>query len=181
MSQEGWHPGVDVARRRVLGALAALAVSQCFPRLAFANSKEAGAVADDLDAFMRLSAVVTGVGQLDRETARKILDLIRAEPWGKEHLAQIGEKFLPVRSDKPLPPSRQQLFDPGRFAEGERWFIGHLLTTWFTGVYYHQTGNHVVAYRNALMHVALQDVRPIPGHCEGTFGFWSEPPAGAVK
>lgn len=172
---------MDISRRRVLGALAALVAGQCVSHLAFAAPKEAKTVADDLDAFIRLSAVLTGVQQLDRETAQRILDVIRAEPWGKEHLMQIGGKLLPSGPDKPMPAMRQQLFDPKRFTDGERWFIGHLLTTWFTGVYYHQKGNQVVAYRNALMHVAIQDVRPIPGHCSGTFGFWADPPAGVIQ
>jgi hypothetical protein len=176
MNQVGKLAGVNAPRRRVLGALAALAMTQCFPLLAFAASRESTAVADDLDVFIRLSSIVTGVERLDRETAKRIRELISAEPWGKEHLAQIGAKLLP--SGQPLPATRAQLLAPERFTDGERWFIGHLLTTWFTGIYYHQRGNHVVTYRNALMHVALEDVRPVPGHCEGQFGFWSEPPAG---
>lgn len=177
MDRGGRHAGVNASRRRLLGALAVLTASQCFPLPAFAIGT--AAIADDLDAFMRLSAIVTGVERLDRETARRILDLIRAEPWGKEHLAQIGAKLLP--SGKPLPATRDKLLNPERFNDGERWFVGHLLTTWFTGIYYHQTGNHVVSYRNALMHVALEEVRPVPGYCGGTFGFWSEPPAGVKQ
>lgn len=180
MSQGSSYTGAEASRRKVLAALAALALSPAIPRLAFAAPKDAVvAVADDLDLFIRLSAIVTGVEHLDRDTAARILELIRAEPWGKEHLAQIGAKLLP--SGKPLPPTREKLLNPERFNEGERWFVGHLLTTWFTGVYYHQQGNHVVTYRNALMHVALEDVRPVPGHCNGNFGFWSEPPAGVTQ
>lgn len=167
----------------MLGALLALLASQWIPGQALAaqTGKSGHTVANNLDAFIRLSEVVTGVAQLDRDTARKILDLICAEPWGKEHLGQIAGKLMPEWSEKPLPATRQELLNPDRFSEGERWFIGHFLTTWFTGVYYHQIGNHVVAYRDALMHVALQDVRPIPGHCDGTFGFWGEPPVGVAK
>lgn len=179
MSQGGGYTGTDASRRKLLAALAALVLVPAVPHLALAAPKEAPAVADDLDTFIRLCVIVTGVERLDRETAARILELIRAEPWGKEHLAQIGAKLLP--SGKPLPPTREKLLNPERFNEGERWFIGHLLTTWFTGIYYHQQGNHVVTYRNALMHVALEDVRPVPGHCNGTFGFWSAPPAGVVQ
>lgn len=183
MKQGDGHAGMIASRRRVLVTLLALFASQSIPRLALANpaGKNSHSVANDLDVFIRLSAIVTGVSALDRDTAQKILHLIRAEPWGKEHLGQIAAKLLPEWAAQPLPDTRQELFEPSRFSDGERWFIGHLMTTWFTGVYYHQIGNHVVAYRDALMHVALQDVRPIPGHCDGTFGFWSEPPAGVIK
>lgn len=183
MKQADELAGLTFSRRRALGALLVLFASQGIPGLALADpaGKAGHTVANDLDAFIRLSAMVTGVSELDRNTARKVLALISAEPWGKEHLRQIAGKLMPEWSAQALPASRQELFEPSRFSDGERWFIGHLMTTWFTGVYYHQTGNHVVAYRDALMHVALQDVRPIPGHCDGTFGFWSEPPVGVGK
>lgn len=183
MKQEGPSAGMTLSRRKLLGVLAGLFASHWIPGVAFATPGPGSAapVSEDLDAFIGLSAVATGVSMLDRETARLILEHIRSEPWGKEHLAQIAAKMMPAVSGSPLPASRQQLLDPLRYTEGERWFIGHLLTTWFTGIYYHQTGNHVIAYRDALMHVALQDVRSIPGHCEGRFGFWSDPPAGASK
>lgn len=173
------RPAINAKRRRLLASLAALFVCSTLPWAAFAAAtKGAGVVAEDLDAFIRLSEIITGAKQLDRETAMQILAVIRAEPWGKEHLAQIAAKLMPSLSDSTLPTDRRALLDPKRFGDGERWFIGHLLTTWFTGIYYHQSGNRVVAYKNALMHAALEDVRPVPGHCNGVFGFWTEPPKG---
>lgn len=167
-------PLADFSRRKVLVALAALAASQCFPSLAFASSKAGAPIAaEDLDAFMRLSVVVTGTQQLDKETAQKILGYLLAEPWGKEHLAQIRPKLLAADS----PSDRTRLFDRQRFTEGEHWFIGHLLTTWFIGIYYHQIC-HAVSYRYALMYSAIEEVRPIPGYSSGNFGFWSSPPRG---
>lgn len=178
----GLRPAINAKRRRLLAAFAVLFVYAGFSRAAFAaaTGKGTGSVAEDLDAFIRLSEIITGTKHLDREAATQVLAAIRAEPWGKEHLAQIAAKLIPSLSDTPLPTDRQMLLDPKRFGDGERWFIGHLLTTWFTGIYYHQSGNRVVAYKNALMHAALEDVRPIPGHCNGVFGFWSEPPKGII-
>lgn len=184
MKQSGNHAEVDVLRRSVVCGLISLLFVQAIPCLAVdeLSSEDLDKNAVDLNAFMRLSENLTGVFGLDQETALKILELIRAEPWGENHLAQIGRRVLPVFSDIPLSTAaRQQLFDSRRFSEGERWFIGHLLTTWFIGIYYHQTGDHLIDYRGALMHVALQDIRSIPGHCDGVFGFWSEPPAGARR
>lgn len=162
------------SRRKALVALAALAASPLFSSRAFASSKAAAPIAaDDLDAFIRLSVVVTGMQQLDRETAQKILGHLLAEPWGKEHLAQIRPKLLAADS----PSDRTWLFDRQRFTEGEHWFIGHLLTTWFIGIYYHQI-HHAVSYRYALMYSAIEEVRPTPGYCGGNFGFWGSPPPG---
>lgn len=167
-------------RREFVGYLLALAGSQCIPRIVFASPKDFAFVAEDIDAFRKLSSIISGVDQLDEETAQQILNCIRAEPWGKEHLAQIAEKILPPAKSR-MPINRRKLLDHKQFTEGERWFIGHLLTTWFTGVYYHQTGNQVVAYRNALMFQSIKEIRPIPGHCDAHFGFWSQPPTGASK
>ncbi|MDD5180138.1 MAG: sugar dehydrogenase complex small subunit [Gallionellaceae bacterium] len=176
------RPAINAKRRRLFAALGALLAYPNLSRIAFAAATgKSGVVAEDLDAFIRLSEIIAGTRQLDRDTAMQILEVIRAEPWGKEHLAQIAAKLMPSLSDSPLPADRQALLDPKRFSDGERWFIGHLLTTWFTGIYYHQSGNHVVSYKNALMHAALEDVRPVPGHCNGVFGFWSEPPQGITQ
>jgi hypothetical protein len=180
MKQNDDFSGCAISRRRAMFMLAGLLAYQSFPRLAFATTEAASNFANSLDRFIELSSAVTGVEKLDRDTAQKILDLIRSEPWGKEHLAQIAEKIFPSGADSNLTVSRQELLNPAKFTEGERWFIGHFLTTWFTGVFYHQIGNHVVSYRHALMHTAMQDVRPIPGHCDGSFGFWSKPPVGAA-
>jgi hypothetical protein len=166
-----------ISRRQAMFMLAGLFAYHSLPHLAFAATESSPRIADNLDRFIELSSAITGVQDLDKDTAQKILDLIRVEPWGKEHLSQIGEKILPSGNDSHSP---QMQLNPAIFTEGERWFIGHLLTTWFTGVFYHQIGNHVVTYRHALMHTAIQDVRPIPGHCDGSFGFWSKPPVGAA-
>lgn len=132
-------------------------------------------VADNLDEFIKLTELITGTTSIDRETARNILACFQAEPWGKEHLGQIAKKLLPRYATELLPDSRNQLLDPLRFESGERWFMGHFLTTWFTGIYYHQV-SRVVTYEHALMFETLSDVRPSPGLCAGEFGFWAKPP-----
>ena len=132
-------------------------------------------VANDLDAFIKLSELITGTSNIDRETAQNILTCIQNEPWGKEHLVQIAKKLLPQYATESIPSQRSQLLDPKRFEAGERWFLGHFLTTWFTGIYYHQS-SRVVTYEHALMFTALSDVRPLPAYCAGEFGFWARPP-----
>lgn len=166
---------MNYPRRKLLCVLATLLASTKLPSLAWASPAD-GPVSNDaaLNQFIRLSEVLTGTDQLDRETAGKILERLQTEPWGREHLAQITPKIL----GPDAPTDRQKLFDKTRYTEGEHWFIGHVLTTWFTGIYYHQT-NYAISYRYALMHAAIQDVRPVPGHCNGEFGFWSQPPQGA--
>ncbi|MDD2776991.1 MAG: sugar dehydrogenase complex small subunit [Gallionella sp.] len=173
---------MDLAKRKLLVGLAAFTAYQLLPNLVFANPIEAVATAQDLGGFLQLSTILTGYALLDKDTARLILIHIRTEPWGKEHIAQVSAKVLPSSPDNTGSTTRRQRLDMTKFSEGERWFIGHLMTTWFTGVYYHQSGNHVISYHNALMHAAIQDIRPIPGYSEGgAFGFWAEPPVGAAQ
>jgi hypothetical protein len=171
----------DNYRRRLLVRLAVVALAPGFVRNSDASvvADNSSTTANDVDEFIRLSALITGTRKLDRETAQKILTCIQNEPWGKEHLGQIARKLLPQYSQVPLPVDRAELLNPSRFEEGERWFIGHFLTTWFTGVYYHQS-SRVVSYEHALMFAALEDVRPVPSHCAGEFGFWATPPVPGV-
>jgi hypothetical protein len=168
----------DNNRRSLLVRIAVLTLVPSFVRFADASVivDPAPTVANDVDEFIRLSELITGTQKLDRNTAQEILICIQNEPWGKEHLGQIARKLLPQYSQAPLPVDRAELLNPSRFEEGERWFIGHFLTTWFTGVYFHQS-SRVVSYEHALMFASLDDVRPSPSHCAGEFGFWSAPPA----
>ena len=77
---------------------------------------------------------------------------------------------------------RDKFLDPQRFDSGERWFIGHLLVTWYTGVYYHAVGNQRVGFEESLMHRALADMRTAPTICREA-GFWAAPPdqVGSLK
>lgn len=175
------RPAIDSGRRRVLGLVAALLAMQGAPTLAWAALQdEVPRVADeDFQAFVTISVFLTGVKNLDLEIARKIYDHLRAEPWGKQHLELITVKISPLLMSESLVVPRWQLLHPTRFSETEHWFIQHILTTWYTGIYYFENTAQFVTYQHALMNVALQDVRPTPGVSDGNYGFWSEPPAGA--
>ena len=150
-------------RRRISVALAALTVLPALPRYA------AAADTVDFPRFVLLCRQLSGATQLDTPTAQTLYALFQNEPWGKEHLLRLTNKIPPKH---PIGIA----LDPQQFDEGERWFIGHLLITLLTGVYYHQSGNRLVTFDHALMHTELADVRPTPGHCGGAFGDWSAAP-----
>lgn len=65
---------------------------------------------------------------------------------------------------------------PADFSAGEQWFISHLLVTWYTGVYYHDRGNHHVTLKHALMYKKLDYYRHPPTYCIGAPGSWRTPP-----
>lgn len=173
---------INLSRRRVLSSLALLTMGHLIPNLAFADIQKNFEVTASFDVFMRLSRFITQTDQLGMETGRKIYSHILNEPWGKEHVQQIVGRWNELQAEYPSAVTLEQLLATRHFqseaAKGERWFIGHLLTTWFTGIYYHQSGNHVITYQGALMHKVLEDVRPIPGSCVDPFGYWAEPPQG---
>lgn len=125
--------------------------------------------------FINLSRILTGTDDLDLDFGKRIFTLIAAEPWGMQHLAQLAEKLQVTPSSGTM---AERDLSPDRFTSGERWFINHLLTSWVTGIYYHEVGNQVVTYQHALMYSALRDVRAVHGQCGGEFGFWSAIPAG---
>ena len=166
---------VSLERRELLKSVTAFGLMLAFCKYSLATSDTVPTVSNNVEEFIKLCELVTGTTKLERETAQQILNCIQNEPWGKEHLGQIARKLLPAYATETLPTDRLVLLDPKRFEEGERWFIGHLLTTWFTGVYYHQT-SRVISYEHALMFAALDDIRPSPSYCAGEFGYWSKPP-----
>ena len=135
------------------------------------------AVADkpSLQEFLRLSTILTGHGDLDPGVARRIYALILAEPHGPQHVTRVYERIRAAAAADPR-KSREQILAPQAFDSGERWFIGHLLVTWYTGVYYHSVGNQQVAFEAALMHRALARMRTPPSICESEPGFWAAPP-----
>jgi len=73
---------------------------------------------------------------------------VHKEPWGKEHIQSCAEKIKNNNND---------------FTDGEQWFLGHVLTTLYLGVYYHQDmPTKRVLYDDAMMFRATQDIAPTP-------------------
>lgn len=150
------------ARRQVLKGLGALCSVPLLPSIAFATSRTIS-----YEEFLQLSKLLTGSSDVEHHTAATMFETFRKEPWGMEHMYRVYSKIRDV--------SELQL---SKMDDGERWFTGHLLNTWITGIYYHESGNRTISYEHALMYDALTDLRPVPGYCDREFGFWSKPPLG---
>ncbi len=115
---------------------------------------------------------MTGYQPLNADMAKALFELISTEPWGIEHLRRVQHKLSLAGNPKKGLASLDQ---------SERWFFGHMLTSWVTGIYYHNSGNIMVSYEHALMHASFKDIRPTPGLSSEEFGFWSKPPSSAEK
>jgi len=151
-------------RREACRALAGLLMLM---PAALLSANGAFAAAMSAAEFRRQAERLLGVS-LPPGFAQALYHVFREEPWGLDHLRRLQRKLL----DSQLPPEKawQQLDD------GERWFLDHFLTTCVTGVYYHERGNRLISYEQALMHALLLDIRPVPGLSDRAFGFWSRAP-----
>jgi hypothetical protein len=125
--------------------------------------------------FMRLSDVLTGRNDLNRAMGLRIYELILVEPYGLQHVVRVYERIRTIMSSGPDRTHEAALIAK-IFDSGERWFIGHLLVTWYTGVYYHSVGNRRVGFEEALMYRVLEDMMAPPGTC-GSAGFWAAKPS----
>ena len=143
-------------------------------RLALAGEEKA-----TLEVFSALSTMITLRDNLDTETTKRMYKVFMDEPWGPDHILRLHKKISTAiaagadRKELPLKDEKWQLED------GEKWFAGHLLTTWYLGVYYHEKRpTQRVAYETALMFDALRGVIPIPLVDAAGFGTWTSPPEG---
>ena len=65
----------------------------------------------------------------------------------------------------------------GKDCDLEKWFLHHIITTWYLGIYYHDKRTERVLYEDALMWDAVSDMVPAAGFSTGEYGYWENPPA----
>jgi len=124
--------------------------------------------------FIWLSQIITKQNNLDENISRKIYQLIMDEPYGDEHLKNVFTSFKQHRTI--VGSDWEIMINASNFSAGEQWFISHLLLTWYTGVYYHDKGNHHVTLKHALMYKKISNFRTPPTYCAGAPGHWDGPP-----
>jgi len=146
-----------------------LLTAPCLPRYVWAD----GDVVSKKH-FRVLCIYLTAFRQLDETMLQHIYDTLLHEPWGREHIQRLLHKLFPDLPTSARP--RSPFFVVRNLDDAERWFAGHILTTWMTGIYYHETGNRTISYEHALMYASLKDIRPVPGMSQEPFGFWQQPP-----
>ncbi|MGH1404019.1 MAG: sugar dehydrogenase complex small subunit [Alphaproteobacteria bacterium] len=133
--------------------------------------------------FYALSSWITYQADLDRDTAEKMFNVFKDETWGPEHIVQIYNKIAPLIYKGSEPLDFEKLLKSSTFFdEGERWFISHLVTTWYLGIYYHEDhSTQRITYGHALMYkIGTPDI-PIPYIGAVPFEEWSHPPEGSEQ
>lgn len=163
--------GANPVRRRLLFVLLHMPLIWAF-KPAWANALPKGIQSkkvspEFLDLLIRLGAPPAVAERL----ASRLWRLhVKDEPWGAHHLSLLLRAW---------PPGRLAFPDVSELDPGVRWYLGHLMTTLVTGIYYHERGSKAVIWDDALMHRWLADLRPVPGRCASSFGDWSRPPMNA--
>jgi hypothetical protein len=133
-----------------------------------------------LEVFAALSRIVLLRSDLDPEVTQRMYKVFMDEPWGPKHVgtaygrlrrAIIARNSMP-RDAEPVP------LDP--LDGGEKWFVSHLLVTWYLGVYYHEKRpTQRITLDGALMFESVRGLMPKPFLESTGFGAWAElPPTG---
>ena len=162
----------------ILTALSASAKGFSFSKL-FYDSVTGGKVAVEANftVFYKLSQWLTYREKLSEKAAKKLYKAFQNEPWGKEHIIQVYNKLQNSIENQDTSLDIQSLIEADYFSDGERWFILHLITTWYLGIYYHEDMlNQRVLYEEALMFSSLEGLATIPYYNATPYGDWSNPP-----
>jgi hypothetical protein len=129
----------------------------------------------DLNAndFYRLSQDLLGETELSlsRDLSNRI--------WNQlNNIGEIKEKFYLLLSEYKRSKISHQKFEiTEEFSTVHKAAIRTVLIFWYTGVFKYQTlPQERFFYEEALMHSNFYSIRPAPGNCGGTFGYWAKPP-----
>jgi hypothetical protein len=128
--------------------------------------------------FLALSRIVLIQADLDQAVARQMYDLFMAEPWGPKH---IGTAYVELRETFSKLGQRggQETIAQTSLPDGERWFISHLVTTWYVGVYYHpERPAKWITLHGAMMFRAVRGLLPKRYRESVGSGRWARPPEG---
>jgi hypothetical protein len=177
---------ISITRREIAIYLLAAAASSALPHWASARDDNTrleitlpapgGSNASSFEVFLALSQIVLIEADLDRTVARQLYDLFMAEPWGPKHIAScyaaLSTTFL-ARGQR----GGQETFAQTKLPYGETWFISHLVTTWYVGVYYHpERPTKWITLNRAMMYRSVGGLVPKPYEESVGFGHWANPP-----
>ena len=131
-----------------------------------------------LAAFLALSALLTGIDNLNPVLGRVYLQSLQATP---QTSASLAELFDAAGLQAATPPTTLAAIEQrGIFEQAETRTLANKITEyWYTGIYETAEGEEVVAtYVDALIWQALPFTKPTT-IC-GAPGFWSEAPEEAI-
>jgi hypothetical protein len=174
---------ISISRREMAFCLLVAAGSCALPNWATAQDDHMALKIDlpaaggpsgaSFEVFVALSQIVLIETDLDRAVAQQMYDLFMAEPYGPKHIAAC---YAALRAAF-LAHARhggQEAFMQTKLPYGETWFISHLVTTWYVGVYYHpDRPTQWITLHGAMMYRAVRGLLPSPYEESVGFGKWS--------
>jgi hypothetical protein len=130
-----------------------------------------------LEIFEALCRLVLAREHLDITLTQRMYEVFADEPWGRKHIGHAYAALREAIAREAWSPRSGDTPPLARLDPGERWFVSHLVTTWYLGIYYHeQRPTQRITHDGALMYTALKDLAPVP-YVEGYgFGRWADPP-----
>lgn len=168
------EPPAPLRRRDFLLRSAALTTAIA---LAAPFAARAQAVLPDLDGFLALSAVLTGIDtRAERDTGQRYLDNLLARPDTTTALATLWQRS--GFADATPPRTIADLQQRGIYADAALQALADSITLqWYSGTYQAADGStRVVTYTAALAWRTLPYRPAGPSTCGGAFGHWAEPP-----
>ncbi len=133
--------------------------------------------APSFEVFYKLSQIVTCRQNLSQEAAKKVFQVFLNEPWVEKHIATaytvLRTKLEGATSQTSLP----DLLHKEVLEESEAWFVSHLITTWYLGVYYHHSTSPIMVLdQEALMWQVATGLVVQAGDPNLQPGYWANKP-----
>jgi hypothetical protein len=129
---------------------------------------------EELDAFLALSALLTGVQNLDRDIGQAFLTALQGTPGFSAGLEQIYQQGG-FQEGQP-PESLDALESAGVFSNEQTATLADTIATaWYTGIVEGENEPLVITFVDSLAMKTLHFTKPLT-IC-ATYGFWAEKPA----
>lgn len=180
---------ISITRREISICLLAAAASSALPSW-WAGAKDdetslrlnlppvGDPYSPSFEVFLALSQIVLMRTDLDIPFARQMFQLFLREPWGPKHVSTAYAALRNVVITRAQRGGREAV-EQATLPYGERWFISHLVTTWYTGVYYHpEEPTQWMTLHGAVMFDPTRGLIPKPYEQSVGFGKWADPPKG---
>ena len=128
--------------------------------------------------FADLSSFLTLADDLEPDAMAAIYKAMMDEPWGSSHITRLHKKISDALEGgldrEKRPPAKDAAF---KLDDGEKWFAGHLLMAWYTGMYFNaERPTQRLAYETALMFRAVRGSLPVPMIEPTGYAAWTELP-----
>ena len=133
--------------------------------------------APSFEVFEALSRIVLLRDRLNEQAVRQMYELFMDEPWGPKHIHTSYEELRTALIERNRKVDAKNPSPLRALGPAKKWFVSHLVSTWYLGVYYHQERpTRRVLYEHAIMFDSIRGVIPIPFFENTGFGAWAEPP-----